>query len=177
MMKSSSETHKNMELCEKIEMYLMLQEQYYSFIENGRLTIILDSYKSERKLRQIYLAYLYVVLEKLHEYEPYATFTEQIKALTSKKYNLNNKEITLKILLYNYRNKTFHKTNKDYYNQEGLYTLDLIDCSEEVKNITEILKLILEKIKNEESGKGLIKFFKSEFSKKASQMIGGDINE
>lgn len=174
MMKISRETQKNIALCEKIEMYLMLKEQYDSFIKNGRLKVILNSYKNERKLRQIYLAYLYVVIENLEKYE---ISNKEIKELLSTKYNINNTVICFKTLLKDYRNKTFHNTLKDYYNEEGLYKLDLINCSEEVEKITEILKQILEKNKKEESNGTFIKMITSKYAKKASQIIGGGNNE
>lgn len=131
---------KNESLFEKIQLCLMLKE-YYDKIPN-ELTIYVDSYKNKHMMGQIYFSYIYVVLDNLNSYDFY--LKEEINEILQTKYIFNNEEFSLKEILFEYRNKTFHNTQKNYYNNEFLYRIEIIDCIYDINKLVKIFQKILE---------------------------------
>ena len=90
--------------------------------------------------RQIYIAYLYVVIEGIEQSGIQIKKKDEFNRLKETKYTINGKRLCLKEILKDYRNKTFHNQKRTYYNHNKLYNLDLVFCDLEIDKMIEILK-------------------------------------
>lgn len=135
---------KELALYEKIKMCCMLKEQYdkipekenkFSYEDTDRFSCI-----DEKMARQIYIAYLYVVIEGIEQSGIQIKKQDEFNRLKETKYTINGKRVCLKEILKDYRNKTFHNQKRTYYNHNKLYNLDLVCCDLEIDKMIEILK-------------------------------------
>lgn len=131
---------KNEALLEKIELCLMLKE-YYDEMPN-ELTLQVNSYKRKSRIKQIYFGFINVVLDNLDSYD--FSLKGEVNEILKKKYIFGEKEISLKQILKDYRNKTFHNPQTNYYNNECLYRIEIIDCIDDINRLVNIYQRILE---------------------------------
>ena len=135
---------KELALYEKIKMCCMLKEQYDNIPEKtNKITfeeLEKKSYIDKQYARQIYIAYLYVVIEGIEKSRIQIQKQDEFDKLKEKEYDINGKKLCLKEILKDYRNKTFHNQKRTYYNHNKLYNLDLVCCDLEIDKMIEILK-------------------------------------
>ena len=115
---------KELALYEKIKMCCMLKEQYdkipekenkFSYEDTDRFSCI-----DKKMARQIYIAYLYVVIEGIEQSGIQIKKQDEFNRLKETKYTINGKRVCLKEILKDYRNKTFHNQKRTYYNHNKL---------------------------------------------------------
>ena len=90
--------------------------------------------------RQIYIAYLYVVINGIEESRIRIEKQDEFDTLKEQEYEINDKKICLKEILKDYRNKTFHNQKRTYYNYDKLYNVDLANCIEDINKMVKILE-------------------------------------
>ena len=135
---------KELALYEKIKMCCMLKEQYDKIPEKSNKITYEDTDRfsciDKKMAKQIYIAYLYVVIDGIEKSGIKIKKKDEFNKLINTEYKNNGKKITLKKILYEYRNKTFHNQQKTYYNNDYLYNLDLLCCIPEVDAMIDILR-------------------------------------
>ena len=135
---------KELALYEKIKMCCMLKEQYDNIPENTNNISTADlekkSYIDKQYAKQIYIAYLYVVIEGLEESKIKIKKQDEFDTLKKQKYDINGKKLRLKKILKDYRNKTFHNQDITYYNYDKLYNVELANCMKDINKMIKILE-------------------------------------
>lgn len=135
---------KELALYEKIKMCCMLKEQYdkipekenkFTYEDTDRFSCI-----DKKMARQIYIAYLYVVINGIEESRIRIEKQDEFDTLKEQEYEINGKKICLKEILKDYRNKTFHNQKRTYYNYDKLYNVDLANCIEDINKMVKILE-------------------------------------
>lgn len=139
---------KELALYEKIKMCCMLKEQYDNIPEKTNKISFEDlekkSYIDKQYAKQIYIAYLYVVIEGIEESRIKIEKQDEFDTLKEQEYDINGKKLCLKEILRDYRNKTFHNQKRTYYNYEKLYNVDLANCMKDINEMIKILEYNLE---------------------------------
>ena len=135
---------KELALYEKIKMCCMLKEQYDNIPEKTNKISFEDlekkSYIDKKYAKQIYIAYLYVVIEGIEKSRIQIQKQDEFDKLKEKEYDINGKKLCLKEILKDYRNKTFHNQKRTYYNYDKLYNVDLANCIEDINKMVKILE-------------------------------------
>lgn len=125
------------ELLERLKMCLMLYELYE---KNKKIDFLCsrkgcDSYISSFQLKQIYIAYMHVVVDMLKKNfsnkDPYRTYVSNINEILCKGSSK---------VIKDFRDKTFHFQNKSFSNTKELYNLYLDNTEEDTEKIIKIFK-------------------------------------
>lgn len=134
---------KELALYEKIKMCCMLKEQYDNIPEKTNKisfeNLEKKSYIDKQYAKQIYIAYLYVVIEGIEESGIQIKKQDEFDRLKGQEYDINGKKLRLEEILKDYRNKTFHNQKRTYYNYDKLYNVELAKC---IENINEMIKIL-----------------------------------
>lgn len=135
---------KELALYEKIKMCCMLKEQYDNIPEKSNKITYEDTDRfsciDKKMARQIYIAYLYVVIDGIEQSGIQIKKQDEFNRLKETKYTINEKRVCLKEILKDYRNKTFHNQKRTYYNYDKLYNVDLVNCIEDINKMAKILE-------------------------------------
>ena len=134
-------TDKEIELFERIKMCLMLNELYNRYKDKDYEKNMLETYINSFQLRQIYIAYIHVVIETLNSFRNDNIYNKYLLKLDKiLDININNNKIS--IILKNFRNKTFHPQQKSFSNTKELFNMSFDNLDEECEKIIVIFKEI-----------------------------------
>ena len=135
-------------LYEKIKMCCILKEQYNNIPEKTNKISFEDlekkSYIDKLYSKQIYIAYLYVVIEEIEQSDIQIKKQDEFDRLKEQEYNINGKKLCLEKILKDYRNKTFLNQDKKYFNYDKLYNVDLANSMKDINEVIKILEYNLE---------------------------------